>query len=188
MWQCRAHSRASKDLFCIVGDHQIGQDVTLLLSNTNPLPRLFRALRWKFVVDSIIDFLPPMKLKKRRDIWLLVEGNFNGSLPVQGFQSQMVKKADEKQSAEEPIDSRSTSAIQDAIDHAFDLANLLFSIILVLLVGLRLAIINTVHTQRSFMRLPISDFALSLTNFLGAPASRRKSSKVAETWPSSDIG
>jgi hypothetical protein len=138
-------SRSCQDLLSVISEDQVSEDVTLFLGNTNPATRLLRTLRGKFVIHSIVDLLPPVELQEGGDVGLLVEGNFKRSLPVQGVQRKMVQQTDGEQSAQQPVDSRSASAVHNAISHAFDLPNLLLSIVLILLMGFRLTILHTVQ-------------------------------------------
>ncbi len=59
----------------------------------------------------------------------------------------MVKEKTDIENTLEPECRWGTSVVKNGIGHSFDSLDMMFSIVLVLLVGLRLPVINTIHVQ-----------------------------------------
>ena len=72
------NSRSSDHLMGVVSENEVGQGVTLSISNTNPTSGAFRAVGSKSMVNGVEDRFKPTELQESRTVRTLPGGNFNG--------------------------------------------------------------------------------------------------------------
>ena len=143
----RASVGAGNDFLSVVGKDEVGKDVTLCFSNTGPGTTLFTALGRIDSVGLIEDGFPPMKFEKRGDIAFDASSRFNGSDTVKGIGSHVVEKKDDIRKAKEPKGGRGAGTIHDTAADAFDIPNLAFGKVLVLVLRFALEVLDLVKAK-----------------------------------------
>jgi hypothetical protein len=78
----------------VISQDLVGESVTLVFSNANPLPTPFVARGRKGGVNSIEDRFEPTKLKKSGDVRFLTVSKFKRSETSKGVGGKMIQKED----------------------------------------------------------------------------------------------
>ena len=143
----RANIGASNNLLSIISQDEISQHITLIFCNANPGAGLLTAGGGETMVSLIKDRFPPVELEKGRDISLDSGCFFNGALATQRVRGHVIEKKDHKKETKEPAFGWSTSSIHNSITKPFDVPNLPFCKVLMLVMGFTLEILDFVETK-----------------------------------------